>query len=151
MHKVREDFIVVVHVVVVGAVKIYVTAVEALRGKGKKRGWNSVYHQMCWKKTIVWVPVISLCKILFPVTHLMPEEALREKGRQDETQFITKCVGKTIVWVPVISLCKILFPVTHLMPYYAKTGYSQLHIWCPIMPKLVTGTLQITLLGKHQL
>jgi hypothetical protein len=38
MHKVREDFIVVVHVVVVGAVKIYVTAVEALRGKGKKRG-----------------------------------------------------------------------------------------------------------------
>jgi hypothetical protein len=38
-----------------------------------------------------------------------------------------------------------------LMPYYAKTGYSQLHIWCPIMPKLVTGTLQITLLGKHQL
>jgi hypothetical protein len=66
----------------------------------------------------------------------MPEEALREKGRQDETQFITKCVGKTIVWVPVISLCKILFPVTHLMPYYAKTGHR---------------TLQITLLGKHQL
>jgi hypothetical protein len=66
MHKVREEIIVVVHV---GAVKIYLTAAEAL---------------------------------------------IREKGRQDETQFITKCVGKTIVWVPVISLCKYLFPELHI-------------------------------------
>jgi hypothetical protein len=37
--------IVVVHV---GAVKIYVAAVEALRKK-EKTGWNSVYHQNWWK------------------------------------------------------------------------------------------------------
>jgi hypothetical protein len=50
------------------------------------------------------------------------EALIREKGGQDETQFITKCVGKTKVWVcvgktkvwvPVISLCKFLFPVTY--------------------------------------
>jgi hypothetical protein len=59
MHKVREDFIVVVHVVV-GAVKIYVTAVEALREKGRRQD-ETQFITKCVGKTIVWVPVISLC------------------------------------------------------------------------------------------
>jgi hypothetical protein len=46
MHKVREVIIVVVHV---GAVKIYVTAVQALRNNkerwGVKAGSNSVWHK----------------------------------------------------------------------------------------------------------
>jgi hypothetical protein len=45
-------------------VKIYVAAVKALQGKGK-RGWNSVYHQNWWKK-LVWLPVISFSKIFIP-------------------------------------------------------------------------------------
>jgi hypothetical protein len=61
---------VIIVVVQVGAVKIYVAAVEGAQGK-EKRGWNSVYHQKLVEK-LVWVPVISFCKISFPVKHLMP-------------------------------------------------------------------------------
>ncbi len=38
---------------------------ETFRKKKWKRGWNS-------GEKLVWVPVIWFCKILFPVTHLMP-------------------------------------------------------------------------------
>jgi hypothetical protein len=38
---------------------------------------------------LVWVPVISFCKIFISV------EALLKKERQDETQFTTKIGGKT--------------------------------------------------------
>jgi hypothetical protein len=51
---------VIIVVVQVGAVKIYVAAVQVLRKKGNI-GWNSFYHQNWWEK-LVWVPVISLCK-----------------------------------------------------------------------------------------
>jgi hypothetical protein len=45
-------------------VKIYVAAVKALRKK--ERGDKTQLEKL------VWVPVISFCKISFPVTHLMP-------------------------------------------------------------------------------
>jgi hypothetical protein len=38
----------IIVVVQVGAVKIYVAAVEDVQGKGKP-GWNSVWHQNWWK------------------------------------------------------------------------------------------------------
>ncbi len=64
--------VIILVVVQAGAVvKIYVTIAEALRKKGKKTRWNSVYHQNWWKK-LVWVPVISFCKFSFPVMGLMP-------------------------------------------------------------------------------
>ncbi len=37
-------------------------------------------------------------------------EALREKERENETQFTTKIGGKKQDWVPVISFCKIFIP-----------------------------------------
>ncbi len=37
-------------------------------------------------------------------------EALREKERQDETQFLPPSLVEKLVWVPVISLCKIPIP-----------------------------------------
>jgi hypothetical protein len=50
MHKVREWLYIVV-VQVVGAVRIYVAAaVEALRKKETQDGTHSVYHQNWWKK-----------------------------------------------------------------------------------------------------
>jgi hypothetical protein len=49
MHKVREDFIVVVHVVV-GEVKIYVTAVEALREKGRRQDETQFITKCVGKK-----------------------------------------------------------------------------------------------------
>jgi hypothetical protein len=49
MHKVPEDFIVVVHVVV-GAVKIYVTAVEALREKGRRQDETQLITKCVGKK-----------------------------------------------------------------------------------------------------
>ncbi len=51
----------------VGAVKIYVAAVEALR----KEGTKLILPPKLVEK-LVWVPVISFCKISFPVRHLMP-------------------------------------------------------------------------------
>ncbi len=57
-------------VVQVGEVKIYVVAVEALREKGKRGMKLSLPPKLVEK--LVWVPVISFCKISFPVTHLMP-------------------------------------------------------------------------------
>jgi hypothetical protein len=46
-------------------VKRYVAAVEALRKKGIKTHFTIKIDG----KTKVWVPVISFCKISFPVTH----------------------------------------------------------------------------------
>jgi len=49
---------------------------EGAQGKGK-RGWNSIYHQFTTKiggKTSLG-PLISFCKIRFPVKHLMPYDA----------------------------------------------------------------------------
>jgi len=55
---------VIIAVVQVGVMKIYVAAVEALRTKGKT-GWNAIISPKLIKK-LVWVPVISLCKIFIP-------------------------------------------------------------------------------------
>ncbi len=56
--------------------KIYVAAVEALRIK--ERGDETQFPPKLVQK-LVWVPVISFCKISFPVKHLMPYYA--ETGR----------------------------------------------------------------------
>jgi len=61
--------IVVVHV---GAVKIYVVAVEELRKK--ERGHETQFATKLVEK-LVWVQVISFCKISFLVKHLMPNYA----------------------------------------------------------------------------
>jgi len=55
---------VIIVVVQVAAVKIYVAAVEALGKKEREDETHSVYRQYWWKK-LVWVPVISFCKISF--------------------------------------------------------------------------------------
>ncbi len=52
-------------VVQVGAVKIYVAAVR-LSGKGKDRMKLSLPSKLVGK--LVWVPVISFCKIFIPST-----------------------------------------------------------------------------------
>jgi hypothetical protein len=65
---------VIIVVVQVVEVRIRVAAVKTLRKKGR----NSVYHEILWKK-LVWVPVISFCEISFPIMHLMPYYA--ETGR----------------------------------------------------------------------
>jgi hypothetical protein len=43
---------------------------EVLRKKERGEIKLSVYDQNWWEK-LVWVPVISLCKISFPDKHLM--------------------------------------------------------------------------------
>jgi len=58
-------------------VKIYVAAVKALREK--ERGDETQFTTKIGGKKIVCVPVISFCKISFPVKHLMPYYA--ETGR----------------------------------------------------------------------
>jgi len=50
-------------------VKISVAAVEARSGKRKEGMKLSIPPELVEK--LVWVPVISFCKISFPVTHLM--------------------------------------------------------------------------------
>jgi len=60
---------VIIVVVQVGAVKIYVTTVKALRKK--ERGDETQFTPKLVEK-LVWVPIISFCKISFPVKHLMP-------------------------------------------------------------------------------
>jgi hypothetical protein len=60
---------VIIVVVQVRAVKIYVAAMEAL--KKKERGMKLSLPLKLVEK-LVWVPVISFCKISFPVTHSMP-------------------------------------------------------------------------------
>jgi hypothetical protein len=52
-------------------------AVEALRKK--ERGDETQFTTKVAGKKLVWVPVISFCKISFPVTHLMAYYA--ETGR----------------------------------------------------------------------
>jgi hypothetical protein len=53
---------------------------------------------------LVWVPIISFCKISFSVIHLM--------------------ACKISFSVTHLMACKISFSVTHLMAYYAETGRS---------------------------
>jgi hypothetical protein len=76
IHKVSKVVVaqgsrVTIVVVQVGAAKIYVAAPEALRKKERGDETQS--------KKLVWVPVILVCKISLPVTHLMPYFA--ETGR----------------------------------------------------------------------
>jgi len=52
-----------------GAVKISVAAVEALRKK--ERGDETQFITKIGGN-LVWVPMISFCKISFPVKHLIP-------------------------------------------------------------------------------
>jgi hypothetical protein len=56
-------------VVQVGAVKIYVAAVEALR---KEERGDELSSPPKLVEKLVWVPVISFCEISFPVKHMMP-------------------------------------------------------------------------------
>jgi hypothetical protein len=53
-------------------------------------------------------------------------EVIREKERQDETQFTTKIGGKTSFGSQLFCSAKFSFPVTHLMPKYVK-----LAVLCP--------------------
>ncbi len=87
--------VIIVIVQVVGAVKIYVAAVEArAQEEGRKEGRNERDEtQFCTKiggkKTSVWVSVISFFfvgKISFPVMHLMPYYA--ETGRSSRHPLI---------------------------------------------------------------
>ncbi len=68
---------VIIVVVQVGAVKIYVAAVEGAQGKRKEGMKLSLPPKLVEK--LVWVLVISFCKVSFPVKHLMPYYA--ETGR----------------------------------------------------------------------
>jgi hypothetical protein len=65
---------VIIVVVQVRAVKIFVAAVKALRKKGRGyenlRGEESLRSKLVEK--LLWVPVISFCKISLLVTHVMP-------------------------------------------------------------------------------
>jgi hypothetical protein len=56
--------------------KIYVAGVEALR---KKERGKKLSLPLKLVEKVVWIPIISFCKISFPVTHLMPCYA--ETGR----------------------------------------------------------------------
>jgi hypothetical protein len=58
---------VIIVVLQVGAVKIYVAAVEALTKEGMKLSLPPKLMQK-----LVWVLVILFCTISFPITHLMP-------------------------------------------------------------------------------
>jgi hypothetical protein len=66
-------------IVQVGALKIYVVAVGALREKGKI-GWNSVYHKKWWK-TSLGPSYFTLLKFSFSVTRLMPYYAETDHSR----------------------------------------------------------------------
>jgi hypothetical protein len=57
-------------------VKIYVAAVKAKRKEGMKLNLPPKLVEK-----LVWVPVISFCKISFPVTHLMPYYAKTGRSR----------------------------------------------------------------------
>jgi predicted oxidoreductase (fatty acid repression mutant protein) len=57
--------VIIVVVLQVAAVKMWVAVKEALRKKGKTQS-NSVYHQNILVVKLVWVPVISFCKIFIP-------------------------------------------------------------------------------------
>jgi len=65
-------------VVQVGAVKIYVAAINGGAQEKGKRGMKLSLPSKLVEK-LVWVPVIWFCKISFPVKHLMPYYA--ETGR----------------------------------------------------------------------
>jgi hypothetical protein len=60
-------------------VKRCVAAVEALRKK--EIGDKTHFTIKIDGKTKIWVPVISFCKISFPVTHLMPYDADTGRSR----------------------------------------------------------------------
>ncbi len=57
---------VIIVVAQVGAVQIYVAAVEALMKEGMKLNLPPKLVEK-----LVWIPVISFCKISFPITRLM--------------------------------------------------------------------------------
>jgi hypothetical protein len=59
-------------------VKIFVAAVEAIRKKGVEEGMKLSLRPKLVEK-LLWVPVISFCKISFLDTHVMPYYA--ETGR----------------------------------------------------------------------
>jgi hypothetical protein len=50
-------------------VKIYVAIVEVLKKKERK---DDIQFTTKLVEKLGWVPIISFCKILFLVTHLMP-------------------------------------------------------------------------------
>jgi hypothetical protein len=53
----------------VGAAKIYAEGVDALM---KKQAGMKLSSSPKLVEKLIWVPVISFCKISFPVTHLIP-------------------------------------------------------------------------------
>jgi len=77
-------------------VKIYVAAEEALRKNDRQDETQNLPPKLVEK--LVWVSVISLCKISIP------------SYRFDETQSLPPKLVEKLVWVPVISLCKIFIP-----------------------------------------
>jgi hypothetical protein len=66
-----------------------------------KTGWNSVYHQNWWVGLLLIVVVIQLGAVKI---YVVAVEALRKKGRQDETQFTTKFDGFFDVFLN-LTLC----------------------------------------------
>jgi hypothetical protein len=77
---------VIIVIVQIGAVKIYVAAVEALRKKERGDETQFTYHQNWWKK-LVEVPLVLFRKISFPVKHLMPYYA--KTGRSHPPNHLT--------------------------------------------------------------
>jgi hypothetical protein len=64
--------------------------------------------------------------LIIVVVQVGAVEALREKERQDVTQFTTKIGGKLSLDALLCRFVKFSFSfqVTRLMPYYAETGHS---------------------------
>jgi len=94
--------------------KWYPQSKENLLNLTMKR-WNSAFNAQ--GSRVIIAPVqVGAVKI-----YVASVEALREKERQDETQFTTKIGGKT-------SLGPSYFVLSNF--------HSQLRAWCPIMPKL---------------
>jgi hypothetical protein len=75
----KQDSRVIIVSVQVGTLKIYVVAVEALKEKERGDETESLSPKLVEK--LIWVPVISFCKISFPVTHLMPYYAETDHSR----------------------------------------------------------------------
>jgi hypothetical protein len=71
---------IIIMVVQVGAVKIYVAAVEALRKKGKT-GWNSMYHQNWWENQKFGSQLFCFVRFSFPLTRLMAYYAETARSR----------------------------------------------------------------------
>jgi hypothetical protein len=63
MHKGSRVIIVLVQV---GAVKIYASSSAGAREKKETQDETQSTTKNWWKKKLVWVPVISFCKIFIP-------------------------------------------------------------------------------------